>query len=169
MSATVAIPRMILPLRDPLVLDILAAWGVPYSWGGGLPRHGKTAWPDGPRGIAGGVGWDCSGFAQAVLVRLGLLPENAPDRTAAGLYDISAPVMPGAAKVGDLAFYGAVRISHVMVVLGPGVVIGAAGGGQQTNGDDPRAYVKLERLRYRSDFAGVRRMGPLPRPEVEPA
>ncbi len=158
MSATVAAPRLRLPLTDPAALDILSAWGVPYSWGGGLPRHGRTAWPDGPRGLAGGVGWDCSGFAQAVLVRLRLLPDNAPDRTAAALYDISMPVIPEAAQMGDLAFYGATRITHVMVVLVPGIVIGATGGGQMTNGDDPRAYVKLERLRYRADFAGVRRM-----------
>jgi cell wall-associated NlpC family hydrolase len=147
-----------LPLDDPRVLDLLTAWGVPYSWGAGIPRHGMTAWPTGARGIGGGIGWDCSGFVQAALVRLDLLPPMAPDRSAGGLFAIASPVVMGAEQLGDLAFYGISRISHVTLVIAPGVVMGANGGDSTTNADDARAYVKLEKLTYRSDMVGVRRI-----------
>jgi cell wall-associated NlpC family hydrolase len=149
---------MRLALDDPRVLELLAAWGVPYSWGAGTPRHGTTDWPDGAHGIAGGVGWDCSGFAQAALVRLGILSPMSPDRTAAALFNLCAPVIPGGERIGDLAFYGIGRISHVMVVIGPEVVFGACGGGSKTNADDPRAFVRIERLMYRADLVGIKRL-----------
>lgn len=64
-----------------------------------------------------------------------------------------------AAQLGDLAFYGGhARISHVTVCLGGGVTIGANGGNSMTNGDDPRAFVQLQPIRYRADFRGVRRL-----------
>jgi cell wall-associated NlpC family hydrolase len=162
---TVTQRRLRLPLADTRALDLLSAWGVPYSWGAGFPKSVQSTWPDGARGLAGGVGWDCSGFAQAALVRLGLLSPAAPDRTAGGLYDLMVPVVPNQERLGDCAFYGIGRVSHVMVVLGTDLVLGASGGGSATNGDDPRAYVKLERIMYRNDFVGIRRI----RPDIEAA
>lgn len=149
--------RLTLPLGDETFLDLMRAWGVPYSYGAGAPADGHASWPDGSPGIAGGIGWDCSGFAQACLVRMGMLSERAPDRTAAALYDLCQPVPVGSEHMGDLAFYGVGRVSHVTVVVAPGVVLGACGGTSKTNSDDPNAYVKLARLDYRPDLVGVRR------------
>ena len=150
---------MKLPIGDERLYDLLSAWGAPYSWGAGGPSHGYDAWPGGARGVAGGIGWDCSGFVQAALVRLGLLFPGAPRRSAAGLYDLSAPVPLGQERMGDLAFYGpGGRVAHVMLVLAPGVVYGARGGVSGTNADDPRAYVQIEPVTYWNAFLGVRRM-----------
>lgn len=154
---------MRLDLTRAEVLDLLSAWGTPYSWGGGIPYDGAASWPGGVPGLNGGTGWDCSGFAQAALVRLHRLPESAPDRNAQGLFRIAEPLPNGErAELGDLAFYGRGpnTVDHVMVVIGDGACIGACGGGRKTNGLDPRAYVQLHPLRYRNDFLGVRRLKP---------
>jgi cell wall-associated NlpC family hydrolase len=137
-------------LSDPKAVDLLAAWGAPYCWGGGNPA---TPW------LQFGAGLDCSGFAQVALVRLGLLSASKPDRTSAAL--ASACVKVSAEqdqRLGDLAFYGRGSITHVMVVITPGVVIGAHGGGSQTTGNDPRAHVGIEPLLYRTDLAFVGRL-----------
>jgi cell wall-associated NlpC family hydrolase len=148
-----------LPLADPRFLDLLAAWGSPYSYGAGAPNNAVNGWPYGVGGVHGGVGWDCSGFAQAALVRLSLLSGTAPDRSAAALYTIMAPVPDGQEQLGDLAFYGAAtHVVHVMVVVAPGVVLGARGGDQNTNGDQPKALVQLEPLKYWNLFLECRRM-----------
>lgn len=152
-----------LDLYDERVLDLLSAWGTPYSFGAGRPSDGVSSWPpaDPPAGIGGGLGWDCSGFAQAALVRLGFLSPSAGDRSAAALFldGVSVPVED--ARLGDLAFYGSGGISHVMVCLGRGVVIGASGGTSKTNGSTPSAFVDIKpRIAYRSDFRGVRRFLP---------
>jgi len=149
-----------LPLNDPRLLDLLAAWGALYSWGAGTPGNAEGGWPGGVKGTRGGIGWDCSGFAQAALVRLGMLSVRAPDCSASTLYGLGAPVAAGEEQMGDLAFYGPHgRISHVMVVIGTGIVLGARGGGASTNADEPRAFVQLEPLKYwPSAFLGVRRL-----------
>lgn len=146
---------MRLDTTDPRVLDLLAAWGSPYAWGKGEPNTSRSMWPRGP--------WDCSGWAQAALVFLGALPETAIDRSAAALAMACDPVAEADAALGDLAFYGRdgsgkARISHVTVCLGGGVCIGANGGGSSTHADNPAAYVKLERLRYRSDLVVIGRL-----------
>jgi len=146
---------------DQRVSELLLAWGSPYSWGAGTPRDGGGTWPPSPlpKGLNGGRGFDCSGFAQAALVRLGILDKNAPDRTAASLWSVAAPVDETEARLGDLAFYGSGgRITHVTVCLGHGVCIGANGGGAATNGDNAKAFVQLQPLRYRNDLRGVRRI-----------
>lgn len=149
---------MKLPVGDERFYDLLAAWGTPYSWGAGEPKLSIDGWPRGVKGLKGGIGWDCSGFAQAALVRLGILSPDAPDRSSAALFDATRPVPAAGERMGDLAFYGPLgRASHVMVVVGPGVVLGARGGDQTTNGDAFRAFVQLEPLMYWSAFLGVRR------------
>lgn len=149
-------------LEDPVAYSsggsraLLEAEGVPYSWAAGGP---SASWPGGGKGKNGGVGWDCSGFAQGALVRLGLLSPTATDRSAAGLYAASSPA--DGSQVGDLAFYGSSSssVSHVMVGMGDGQVIGASGGGSKTNADDPNARVKVfSSPNYRSDFLGWRRI-----------
>jgi murein DD-endopeptidase len=151
---------VILPLDDPRFIDLLAAWGASYSWGSGTPGNAEASWPNGAKGIKGGVGWDCSGFAQAALVRLGMLSVRAPDCSAATLYGFGKHVAPGEEQMGDLAFYGPHgKVQHVMVVVGTGIVLGARGGGSTTNADDARAFVQLEPLKYwPSAFLGVRRL-----------
>jgi len=149
---------MRLPTGDERFYDLLAAWGVPYSWGAGGPGT-ADAWPNGTPGVKGGVGFDCSGFVEAALVRLGLMPHDALRRSAAMLWDAATSVPAGAEQLGDLAFYGPLgRASHVMLVVGPGVVLGARGGDQTTNGDNARAFVQLEPLMYWSAYLGCRRL-----------
>lgn len=134
----------------------LPAWlaesiGEPYSWGGGSPA---SPWPDNA-----GKGWDCSGYVQAALVQLGLMDEDESDRTAQGLYDITADI--SSPELGDLAFYGTRpdNITHVMLCVGDGRVIGASGGTSSTHGDDPNARVKVFSSHlYRSDFIGYGRL-----------
>ncbi len=63
-------------------------------------------------------------------------------------------------KLGDGVFYGSAATntaSHVMLALGGGIVLGAHNGFSATFGQDPRAYVGLERVGYRSDLLGARR------------
>lgn len=136
---------MRLKLEDPRVLRMLEAYGVPYSWGGDSHK-----WPPGPV--------DCSGFAQAALRELGILHPKQPDRTAQGLREVCDIVPEAQADFGDLVFYGAPdKATHVVLCLGGGVTIGANGGGRATRGDNPRAFVKLEPIRYRGDLICVGR------------
>ena len=137
---------------------LLEALDVPYSWGAGTPA---SRWPQGSAGSKGGVGWDCSGFAQAALVKLGKLLSTATDRTSQGLADHASGISEWEAQEGDLAFYGTAwdKVTHVMVSLGNGQVIGASGGGSATNADDASAKVKIFNTpRYRGDFLGYRRI-----------
>lgn len=152
--------RLRLRLDDPRVIDLLALVGIPYAFGAGEPKHGAGAWPPDPLpvGHGGGRGFDCSGLAQAALVRLGKLSPEAPDRTAATLYGLSKPIAPEDALIGDLAFYGqTANVRHVTVCLGGGLCLGANGGGAKTYGDNPAAFVKVDRVKYRADFLGCRR------------
>jgi cell wall-associated NlpC family hydrolase len=138
-------------IADPAVVGLLDAWGTPYSWGGGGP---STPW------LQFGAGVDCSGWAQIALVHLGLLARTKPDRNSATLAAACTTISAEADhKLGDLAFYGSRGVvTHVMVVLGPGVVFGAHGGGSKTHGDDPTAYVGVECLHYRRDLLFVGRL-----------
>lgn len=157
------------PTENPPVSKLAEALGVPYAWGAGSPStpwpHGEQGWDD-ELGRTGEKGWDCSGFAQAALVRLGILSSSEPDRTAQGLHDIADQVDELDVREGDLAFYGSSPSSvvHVMVVTGPRAdgwtpVIGASGGGSSTFGDDPDAYVKaFDDAAYRGDLLGFGRV-----------
>lgn len=148
---------------NPKLVALLDALFVPYSYGAGAPSDGILNWPEGSRGIIGGVGrgatgWDCSGFAQAALVRLGLLAQNAPDRGAAALQQVARKVVEESAKLGDLAFYGPGKTEHVMLYVGGGIVLGASGGNSATNGNVPGACVMLRTLRYRADLLNLGRL-----------
>ncbi|MHB8449197.1 MAG: C40 family peptidase [Mycobacteriales bacterium] len=85
----------------------LSALGTPYVWGGASP-----------------AGFDCSGLAQWAYARAGI----ALPRTAQAQYD-AGPALPAgqAPAPGDLVFFGAGvgEVSHVGIVVGPGVMIDA--------------------------------------------
>lgn len=159
--------RLRVDVTDERVADLMSAWGVPYVWGAGGPSAANSSWPDGAVSLSDGadpnaVGWDCSGFAQAALVRLGLLLARAPRLNASALYArCTITVSTGTEQLGDLAFYGQGGVAHVMLCLGGGVVIGATGGDHLTRGDQPRAFVQLQRINYRTDLWGARRLPPV--------
>lgn len=146
---------------DLRICQLLKAWGIPYSFGGGKPSDYKGTWPP-PlvKGIKGGLGYDCSGFVQVALVYLGMLANKATDRASANLFDNSIPVKDSEARLGDMVFYGAKSIQHVMLYLNDGICFGATGGGSETNGNNPKAFVQLQPIKYRSDFRGIRRIKP---------
>jgi hypothetical protein len=89
---------------------------------------------------------------------LGLLRPTEKDRTAHDLAMVSSPIPLGKERLGDLAFYGS-PVTHVMVCIGNGWVIGPRGGGSGTLGNDMRAFVDLKRVDYRSDFVVIGRLG----------
>ena len=145
-----------LALDDPRVVVALRTWGAPYGWAKGDPSTADD--PGSERDDA-----DCGGHAQEVLVRAGLLHPEQPDRSARGLADICELVTD--ARPFDLYFYGTrdaagkVRaITHVGVCVGPGAVLTASGGGSATHGDNPRAYVHLQRADYRGDLLFIGRV-----------
>lgn len=144
------------------VLDLLRGLGVRYVWGAGSLAEvvaEPALWPGGCRAVEGGVGWDCSGWAQAALWRLGIVRPGAwSDVRAVDLANASDPVHPGEERLGDLAFYGRPIVSHVMVCLGGGMVVGASGGTSSTHGGDPRAVVACVSLAYRRDLITVGRL-----------
>lgn len=133
---------------DPRVTELLGLVGISYWWGKGDP---STPFP--------ASAYDCSGLAQGVLVKYGMLKSTEPDRNAYNLAMISDPVTRGQQKFGDLAFYGRNgKITHVQVCIGGPWTIGARGGGSKTKGNDPKAFVDLKKIDYRSDLVVVGRI-----------
>jgi len=139
-------------MRDALRNLVLKLCGCPYIWGGSSP------W----------TGFDCSGFVVWCFQVLGLLP--AGDWTAAGLRAHFATIKeraPDAVELGDLVFYGddPQHISHTMMGLGGGLVVGASGGGHTTaTVEEARrigAQVKVKPIRYRADLVSVLSTGRL--------
>jgi len=140
-----------LDAHDPQTADLLSALGARYAWGAGTLEDAAARWPAGP--------FDCSGFAQAALLRLGLVrPAAWHDKSAHDLANACDPVDLVDLRLGDLAFYGQRRITHVTVVLGAGVCIGANGGGSNTHGDSPSACVQVRPIVYRTDFVTLGRI-----------
>lgn len=146
-----------LALDDPRVVRVLRRWGHPYGWNKGSPATADD--PGSDRDDS-----DCSGEAQEILVDAGELDGAEPDRNSRGLAMICDPVKEGDEQPFDLAFYGTGAITHVMVVVGRQAVLGASGGRSTTNGDDPRAFVQLHRLHYRTDLVCLGRIKAAHRP-----
>lgn len=130
-------------MRQHLVNLALKLVGTPYIWGGSSPR----------------VGFDCSGFVVWIYQVFGLLPSG--DWTAQGVYEHFKPapntLMP-APGPGDIVFYGKNRreITHVMLSVGGGLVVGASGGGSDCVSVEVAhrrgAMVKVKPQDYRSDW-----------------
>lgn len=125
---------------------VLKLVGCPYIWGGANP------W----------TGFDCSGFVVWVFQVFGLVPSG--DWTAEALRAQFAYVpekSPPDVELGDLVFYGVdpQHLTHIMVGLGDGLVVGASGGGHTTvTVDEARrlgAQVKVKPIRYRADVVSV--------------
>jgi len=130
-------------LRDLACMYAKGFLGSKYEWGGENP------W-----------GFDCSGFISEVLSGVGI--EAPRDRTTSIEYSKRYPVFwePSqernlTAEKGCLVCYGRGKISHIMLAISPNHVIGASGGGSQTDtaqeADDKNAFVKLRPIDYRSD------------------
>lgn len=133
-------------MKDALRNLVLKLVGCPYVWGGQNP------W----------TGLDCSGFVIWVFQVFGVLP--AGDWTAAGLRAHFATMTEKGAQaveLGDLVFYGVdpQHITHIMLGLGGGLVIGASGGGPLTTTVEQArrtgAQVKVKPIRYRADLVSV--------------
>jgi len=139
-------------MQEALRNLVLKLVGCPYIWGGGNP------W----------TGFDCSGFLVWVFQVFAQLPSG--DWTAQELHDRFAAMLNRGeymVGLGDLVFYGAGpdRITHVMLGLGNGLVIGASGGGHTTTTiDEARrrgAQVKVKPITYRSDAVDCARTSEL--------
>jgi len=139
-------------MKDVLRNLVLKLVGCPYIWGGQNP------W----------TGFDCSGFVVWIFQVFGVLP--AGDWTAAGLRANFATIKekePEAVELGDLVFYGVdpQHITHIMLGLGGGLVIGASGGGHLTTTvEEARrigAQVKVKPVGYRDDCVSVLATGRL--------
>lgn len=136
------------PYRVPAEYqDIVdATLGAPYWYGKGSPATSLDA-------VQAGI--DCSGLVQVCWVELGILPRDAPDRSARTLADACDPIAEGEQEPGDLAIYP----GHVALCVsspdeeGHSQVLSASGGTSATFGDDPDARVKLfDAETYRRDF-----------------
>lgn len=135
-------------MRKYLVELALKLVGTPYIWGGACP------W----------VGLDCSGFVVWVYQVFGILPSG--DWTAQSLREHfwgAVHQEVSEFRPGDLVFYGVSTnsISHVMLFLGGGLVIGASGGDHTTTTREEAcrrgAAVKVKPLNYRHDFVDALR------------
>jgi len=111
----------------------LAQLGTPYRWGGDGPQDG---------------GFDCSGLVQAAYRAAGVqLP-----RVAQAQYDATPPLSPSEPLLpGDLVFFGSSpsQVTHVGIVVGPGVMVDAPHTG---------AFVRVEPYRW-ADLLGATRPG----------
>jgi cell wall-associated NlpC family hydrolase len=126
--------------------------GRPYIWGA-----------DGPDTF------DCSGFAQVALGRLGLDPPG--DQTANGLYrhfsDPIRGVPVNTADCGCLVFYGKpARVGHVGVCIDATNMIEAGGGDSETTtveiAQRQNARVRIRPIARRSDIVAIIRPKHLP-------
>lgn len=129
-------------------LNSWAQMGIPYIWGGRDPDKGL----------------DCSGAITACVVECGYAPKSFLNNTADSLYRMCKSVSESDAKAGDLAFYGSrFHVTHVMMCVGDGRLIGASGGGRDTTSEAvakaQNAKVKIVPAGKRSkDFVGYGRL-----------
>ena len=113
-----------------------------------------------------GYGLDCSGAVLVAYEHAGLAKSGA--RYKYGSADLHKKLdSTSSPSPGDLVFYGrGGDVSHVMLYVGDGQVVGATGGGPKTKTpDDARAigaYVKVRPVDYRKDIVGYGRSPSVP-------
>ncbi len=106
---------------DP-VAEARAYLGAPYLWGGMSER-----------------GIDCSGLVHMAWRRLGrLVPRDAHEQEAAGVA-VEEP------RYGDLATYGAERVTHIAFWLGDERILHAAGGRSVVEEEEPLDLRQIHR------------------------
>lgn len=118
-------------VRGAVVLAALRDLGTPYVWGGNDPI------------VDGGL--DCSG---AVLRWLRVGGVDLRDQTADELRLTLSSRERGEVEVGDLAFYGGGKATHVVLVIAPEgrAIVGANGGGAPREGESTEAREYRERM-----------------------
>lgn len=126
-------------LRNKAVEYAYSLLHVPYRWAGDDPL----------------AGYDCSGFVHEILQAVGLEPHGA-DSSAHGLYERFRQHEVASDYAGCLVFwFTGSTATHVMLAIGDGLCIGAAGGGRATDSLEDavshNAYVKLRPVSYRGD------------------
>lgn len=132
--------------RELFLLLCQSALGLPYHWGG------RTA-----------AGLDCSGLVAWAALHATAGRMDLTRWWAQLMFDRWEPISTEAAVAGDLAFYGEnpEKVTHVMVLLEDGRVIGSAGGGRSTtrsNASPDQCVQTRSGIRYRRDFLGLRRL-----------
>lgn len=121
-------------------------------------------------GGSGPHGYDCSGFVQAVLEKIGLDPKG--DQSASGLYEFffkhgQIVFPPNQFDLGDLAFYGQPgKITHVAICLNSAQCVEAGGGGERTitkeDAEKAGAKIRVVAIDRRKDLIAVIRPNGLP-------
>lgn len=141
--------------RSLFLAHVLNAIGSPYRWGG----KGELAAESGPTRV-----FDCSGLVTWSYLMAGGPDWRATHNTDRLLLEAQPVRTLEEAEPGDLAFYGYPGDpSHVMVHVGEGVVVGAAGGDSTTTTLEAAAkrgarVLARDRLTYRRDFLGLWRL-----------
>lgn len=153
------IPQLPFRAADLLLQAIrFAMMLIPYVWGKDDPA----------------VGLDCSGFVAALVYQLsGNTVDIRATHNTTVLWEQLDYVENAHAQAGDLAFYGPHSdrpVSHVMVYVGSGIVVGQAYGGPE-NTDPVKSretgrVTKCLPLLYRQDFVGFRRLRLAPPKEL---
>lgn len=108
--------------------------------------------------------FDCSGFVAWCLKMVGG-PDWAKTWWSERMWR-ELPIVIGKPEAGDLALYGWPGISHVMICMADGCVVGASGGDATTTSIElarhKNAFVKKHITHlYRRDFRGFRKLEPL--------
>ena len=124
------------------------AWkmiGKPYIWGGDDPI----------------LGFDCSGLVLELLKSVGMFPYHM-DATAQGIYyNFEKTGKIGEAVPGALVFYGKDlnSITHVSMIIEPGHVLEAGGGGSKTktvqDAINQNAFIRIRPLGHRNDIVAI--------------
>lgn len=119
------------------------AWsmiGLPYRWGG----HNAVS------------GFDCSGLVTELLTSIGMWPEH-QFATAQDLYNYFSQFgLSSEPDFGALIFYGvnSSLVSHVSMVIMPGFILEAGGGGSKTltsqDAAAQNAFVRVRPIAHRA-------------------
>lgn len=131
-------------LREQIVDYAKALLGTYYQWGGNCVENSAH------------YGLDCSHFTYTVLKKFGFMDTY---RVAKDQKEWCTPITKEELEIGDLCFYtaGGSTVTHVVMYIGNGQIIGANGGGKTTTtkviARDKGAMVKIQNIDYRGSPA----------------